>query len=328
MPDPAGAADGAWYPLHNAFSAGVAGKRSVPAMSSALKLALNRQMNRLGGGDGPFATAVDGLYLMRATDATLPAPRIYRPALCIVAQGAKQVMLGESTFNYREGQALVIGLELPVLGRVVQASAEQPFLGLNLDLDVQVMRDVLAQLDPPPRPGPDASGVFVGHLGEALSDCVLRLLRLLDTPEAIPVIQPGIMREICYWLLTGPNAGEVCKIALPNGPTERIAGAIHQLREDITRAVRIDALAAAANMSPSTFHQHFKTLTSMTPLQYQKQLRLLEARRLMLAGEANASGAAYQVGYESASQFSREYARMFGTPPKRDVAVARLSPAI
>ena len=291
-------------------------------MSSALKLALNRRMDRLGGGDGPFATAVDGLYLMRATGETLPAPRIYRPALCIVAQGAKRLMLGESTFDYREGQALVIGLELPVLGRVVQASAERPFLGLNLDLDIQVMREVLTRLDPPPRPGPGACGVFVGELGERLADCVLRLLRLLDTPAAIPVIQPGIMREICYWLLTGPHAGEVCRIALPSGPTERIAGAIHQLREDIAQPVRIDTLAAAANMSPSTFHQHFKTLTSMTPLQYQKQLRLLEARRLMLAGEANASAAAYRVGYESASQFSREYARMFGTPPKRDVKAA------
>ena len=297
-------------------------------MSRDIVLALNRHMDAQGGGDGVFATAVDGLYMMRASGPTLPAPRLYRPALCIVAQGAKQVMLGESVFGYREGEMLVIGLESPALGKVTRASAEQPFLGLNLDLDVQVMREVLAQLDPPPQPGPGGPGAFVGMLAGPLADALVRMLRLLETPAAIPVLQSGIMREICYWLLTGPDAGEVCRMALPSGSAQRIAAAIHRLRDDITQPVRIDTLAAAANMSSSTFHQHFKTLTSMTPLQYQKQLRLLEARRLMLAGEANASRAAYQVGYESASQFSREYARMFGTPPKRDMAVARTSPAI
>jgi len=297
-------------------------------MSHALKLALNRYMDAHGGVDGAYATAVDGLYMMRASGPTLPAPRIYRPALCVVAQGAKRVMLGEAAFDYRQGQALVVGLELPVLSKVLQASTERPFLGLSLDLDVRILREVLAQLDPPPRPAPPGTpGVFVGDLGEPLADCVVRLLRLLDTPRAIGVIGPGIMREICYWLLAGPHAGEVCRIALPSEPTQRIAEAIHLLREDIARPVRVEQLAAAANMSPSSFHQHFKTLTSMTPLQYQKQLRLLEARRLMLAGEANAAGAAYRVGYESASQFSREYARTFGAPPRRDMAVAKLQAA-
>lgn len=284
-----------------------------------LALALDCRIDALlGSGDGACATAIDGLHLMRSHGETLPAPRIYRPALCIVAQGAKRVLLGDAAFDYREGQALVIGLELPVLGRVIRASAERPFLGLNMDLDVHVLRDVLAQLDPPPLPGPDAPGVFVGDLDESLADAVLRLVRLLETPAAIPVLQPGIVREICYRLLAGPHAGEVCRIALPGGPTHRIAEAIHRLREDITRPMRVGQLAAAANMSASSFHQHFKTLTSMTPLQYQKQLRLLEARRLLQAGEANASSAAYRVGYESASQFSREYARMFGAPPRRD----------
>jgi AraC-like DNA-binding protein len=294
-------------------------------MSSALADALIRYTDARGGGDGFYATPADGLYLMRASGEALPAiPSIYRPALCIVAQGAKQVMLGEATFGYGEGQALVVSLELPMLGKVTRASAQRPFLGLNLDLDVRIMREVMAQLDPPPRPSPGGLGLFVDALGEPLVDCVLRLVRLLDTPEAVPVIRPAIMREICYWLLAGPNASEVCKIGLPSGPTQRIAEAIHRLREDITRPVRIEQLAAAVKMSPSSFHQHFRTLTSMTPLQYQKQLRLLEARRLMLAGQANAASAAYQVGYESASQFSREYARMFGAPPRRDVVETRV----
>jgi AraC-like DNA-binding protein len=146
----------------------------------------------------------------------------------------------------------------------------------------------------------------------------VRLVRLLATPKAIPVLYPSIMREIYYWLLSGPNAGAICKIALPNGHTQRIADAIYVLRENFSRSIRIEELAATARMSPSSFHQHFKTLTSMTPLQYQKQLRLLEARRLMVSDAANVTRAALQVGYESPSQFSREYARMFGTPPKRD----------
>jgi AraC-like DNA-binding protein len=297
-------------------------------MPSDLKLALDRYIAARGGKDGPYATAVEGLHLMRASGETLPAPRIYRPALCVVAQGAKRVMLGESAFDYGEGQALVISVELPVAGKVIEASAERPFLGLNLDLDVRILREVLAQLDPPPRPGAGGLGLFVGELGERLADCLVRLVQLLDTPAAVPVIAPGIMREVCYWLLAGPHAGEVCKVALPSGPTQRIAEAIYLLREDIARPVRIEELAASVSMSPSSFHQHFKTLTSMTPLQYQKQLRLLEARRLMLAGTANAASAAYQVGYESASQFSREYARMFGAPPRRDVAGAAAQPAV
>lgn len=292
-------------------------------MTQALKEALVRYTDARGGADGAYATAVDGLYLMRASGEALPTARVYRPALCVVAQGAKQVLLGEAAFDYTEGQALVVSVELPVLGKVTRASAQRPFLGLNLDLDVGILREVMAQLDPPPRPGPGRLGLFVGGLGEALADCVLRLLRLLDTPEAVPVLYPGLMREIGYWLLAGPHAGEVCKIALASGPTQRIAEAIRLLREDIARPVRIGQLAAAANMSPSSFHQHFKTLTSMTPLQYQKQLRLLEARRLMLAGQANAAAAAYRVGYESASQFSREYARLFGAPPARDAVRLR-----
>ncbi len=289
-------------------------------MHPALKLALSRYMDAHGGSDGPYVTAVDGFYLLRASGETLPNPRIYQPALCVVAQGAKRVMLGDEVFDYREGQALVISIELPVLGKVIHASAERPFLGLSLDLDLHALREVMAQLDPPPQPAPGGLGLFVGELGEALADCLVRLVRLLDTPEAIPVLRSGIMREICYWLLVGPHGGEVCKIALPNGPVQRIAEALHLLREDIARPIRIERLAAVASMSPSSFHQHFKTLTSLTPLQYQKQLRLQEARRLMLAGQANAVSAAYRVGYESPSQFSREYARMFGAPPRRDIA--------
>jgi AraC-like DNA-binding protein len=154
----------------------------------------------------------------------------------------------------------------------------------------------------------------------------VRLVRLLATPKAIPVLYPAIMREISFWLLTGKNCGEVARVVLPNSRTRRLAEAIQILRDDYVRPIRIDELASVAHMSPSSFHQHFRTLTSMTPLQYQKQLRLLAARRLMTASGINVAAAAYQVGYESASQFSREYARMFGMPPKRDVIEWKLAP--
>lgn len=199
-------------------------------------------------------------------------------------------------------------------------------MAISLEFDVGMMREVMEQLDKPPKPTGNAGlGIFVENLSQPLADCLVRLTRMLATPSAIPVLYPAIMREICFWLLTGPNGGEVCKLVLPDGQTRRIADAIRLLRDNFAEPVRIEQLAAAARMSPSSFHQHFKTLTSMTPLQYQKQMRLLEARRLMVAGHANVESAAYQVGYESASQFSREYTRMFGTPPKRDVTEMRMA---
>ncbi len=292
-------------------------------MSEALKAELLRHTS----GDGIVPTAIDGLLLMRASETVLPHHVLYRPALCVTVQGAKQVMFGDKVFHYGEMQALIVSVETPGLGRVVQASREVPFLAIALEFDVEAMRAVLDQLDTPPVPGPGTQpGVFVDDVDGPLADCMLRLVRLLDMPQAAPVLFPSIMREICFWLLTGPHGGAICKLALPSGPTQRIADAIHLLRDDFARPVRIEQLAAAARMSPSSFHQHFKALTAMTPLQYQKQLRLLEARRLMIADGANAMNAAYRVGYESASQFSREYARMFGTPPKRDAAEMRALP--
>jgi transcriptional regulator GlxA family with amidase domain len=151
-----------------------------------------------------------------------------------------------------------------------------------------------------------------------LADCALRLVRLLDTPKAIPTLYPIIMREICFWLLTGPHGGDVARMTLANGPSQRVINAMHSLRSRFRETVRIEELAAVAQMSVSSFHRQFKALTSMTPLQYQKQLRLLEARRLMISDAVRVEAAAFQVGYESPSQFSREYARMFGAPPKRD----------
>ncbi|WP_395816341.1 AraC family transcriptional regulator N-terminal domain-containing protein [Archangium minus] len=288
-----------------------------------MKTALAQYIDASGGGDGVFSTPIAGLALMRTSREVLPHHLIYKPALCIAVQGSKQVSLGDRVFDYAEMQALVVGVELPASGRVTRASASEPYLGMTVEFDVGVMREVLEQLEaPPPSRGEVGSAVFVEELTAPLVDCLTRLVRILATPMAIPVLHPSVMREICFWLLTGPHGGEFSKLALPNGHMERIADAIYLLRRNYSRPIRIKELAAAARMSESSFHQHFRGLMSMTPLQYQKQLRLLEARRLMVAEGANVMQAALQVGYESASQFSREYTRMFGTPPKRDTLKA------
>jgi AraC-like DNA-binding protein len=255
-------------------------------MQTVLIDALNAYAKASGGDEGVFHTLIPGFAFMRTSHETLPHYVVYKPSLCIVARGEKKVLIGDASLTYREMQALIVSVEVPILGRVTKASPEKLFLGMVLELDIGIMREVVAELELPPVPSGDVGlGVFVIDLEGPLADCVVRLVRLLATPKAIQALYPSIMREICFWLLTGRNGGEVSKLVLPNSRTRRLAEAIQVLREDFTRPVRIEQLASVAHMSPSSFHQHFKTLTSMTPLQYQKQLRLIEARRLMTAGD-------------------------------------------
>jgi AraC-like DNA-binding protein len=297
-------------------------------MSNALLEAVKRYTDQHADQQNPFLTAIDGMAMLRSDHEKAPAHLIMRPALCVVVQGAKWTTFGDRRYDYRAGQALVVSVEMPALSRVAKASPAEPFLGVVIEFDLAVMRDVMERLDTPPTPeDPFGHGVFVANFDGPLSDCVLRMVRLLDTPQAIPILAPMIMREICYWLLSGPDGSEVARVVLANSHAQRVVTAIHALRDQFTETVRIEELAAVAQMSPSAFHRQFKALTSMTPLQYQKQLRLLEARNLMVAGQANAEAAAYQVGYESASQFSREYARMFGAPPRRDIATLKTAVA-
>jgi AraC-like DNA-binding protein len=271
-------------------------------------------------GKSPLGTAIDGMAIMRSDYPKAPAHMISRPALCIVAQGAKWGTFGGNRLEYRAGQALVIGVETPSVGRVVEASPGAPCLVVALELDLAIMREVAEGLEAPPMAsGEPGRGVFVTDFQGPLADCALRLVRLLDKPAAIPTLYPGIMREICYWLLTGPHGGDIARLALRNSPSRRVMDAMHSLRGRFRETVRVKDLAGVAHMSASAFHRQFKTLTSLTPLQYQKQLRLLEARRLMVTRPLKVEAAAYEVGYESASQFSREYARMFGAPPKQDL---------
>lgn len=293
-------------------------------MSSALIEAVKRYTDEQAGTASPFITAVDGMAILRADHEKPVSHLIMKPALCVVVQGTKWTTFGDRRYDYPAGRALVVSVEMPAFSRVVKASPAEPFLAVVIQFDLAVMRDVMERLEAPPKPEDNLGrGVFVTDFDGPLADCVLRMVRLLDTRQAIPILAPMIMREICYWLLTGPHGGEVAKVVLANSHAQRVITAIHALRDQFAETIRIEALAAVAQMSPSAFHRQFKALTSMTPLQYQKQLRLLEARSLMVTGDANAEVAAYQVGYESASQFSREYARMFGAPPRRDIATLK-----
>jgi AraC-like DNA-binding protein len=275
-------------------------------------------------GRSPFATAIDGLTILRSDHPKPLSHMIIKPALCITLQGRKWTAFGDRRFDYGAGQAMVVGVEMPAIGQVTEASPAKPYLGLVLELDLGVMREVVEGLDSAP-PVVERAGhrVFVSDFAGPLIDCAARAVRLLDTPQAVPLLYPALMREICYWLLTGAHGGEVVKMALGGDRTRRVVSAIHVLRDRYADHVRVEELASIARLSTSAFHRQFKALTAMTPLQYQKQLRLFEARRLLASGETNVETTALRVGYESPSQFSREYSRMFGAPPRRDVASLR-----
>jgi AraC-like DNA-binding protein len=270
----------------------------------------------------PYPTAIEGFVILRADRPKLPSYRLFRPALCITVQGGKWATFGDRRFEYRAGQAMVVTVEMPSSGAVSEASAGEPFLGFILALDLAMLHEMAEQLSPKnavDAPADGVAGVCVIDLCVEALDCLRRAVRLLDRPEAIPLLYPGIQRELCYWILAGPGGDQVLRAAGAGSREHRVIAAIHELKARFAEPVRVDELASIAGMSAATFHRQFKATTAMSPLQYQKQLRLLEARRLMLTSDFNVETAATHVGYESASQFSREYVRMFGRPPRRDV---------
>lgn len=274
-------------------------------------------------GDDPgitrFHTPLGDVAIMRSDYPKPPTHMVSRPSMCVVAQGAKWATFGGERLEYKEGEALVVGVATPSVGRVVQASREAPCLVLAFEFDPAVMREVAEGLGIQPAMRHNAArGSFVVDFTGPLAECAVRLARLLGQPEAMSALYPLLMREICYWLLAGPQGREIMSLCLTISPSGRIMDAIHHLRGHFREPVRVEQLAAVAQLSPTAFHRQFKALTLMTPGQYQKHLRLLEARRLMISEGIKAETAAYRVGYESASQFSREYARMFGAPPRRE----------
>ncbi len=260
-------------------------------------------------------TPIPRLAIATGREKTDMQPGLFLPMICIVLQGAKEVAIGDHLLRYDPASYFIASMELPVSGRVVEASAERPFISVGLALDWQGLAALLAEM--PPASGGQAEAFGVSPVTAELLDPFLRLMRLLDTPPDIPVLAPLMEREILYRLLQGPQGNVLRQIALASGRLSQIRQAIAWIRQNFDRPLRIDDLAGVAGMSTASLHRHFKEAAAMSPLQYQKTLRLQEARRLLVA-DYDAARAAFAVGYESASQFSREYARMFGAPPARD----------
>lgn len=271
-------------------------------------------------------TAIAQLDFMRESFVSTALCGVCEPLLAAVVQGKKAAMLGEETYHYAAAQYLVVSVNLPLSGFVVEATPDRPYLGFKVNLDPRQLCDMIAQIDTETFAGKNSvRGLFVSNADGSLLDCALRLIRLLDTPQDIPILAPLIIREIYYRLLIGEQGEAVRQIATSGSHMHRIAEVIEQIKSNFAQPMRVEELARQVSMSSSSFHHHFKAVTSMSPLQYQKQLRLLEARRLMLAENSDAAHAAYQVGYESTSQFSREYSRMFGAPPIKDIARLRIA---
>ena len=269
-------------------------------------------------------TEIAGLTLYRREAPSEPISIMYEPRICVVAQGAKRVLLGDETYVYDAQHFLITSVGLPTFVQIIKASREKPCLGLVLKLDQRVMSQLMVDSNlPPPRPQQSSRGMATGEVTLPLLSTFQRLIDLLDEPKDIPILAPIIQREIFYRMLIGDQGARLRQMALAGSQSQQIARAIDWLKGNFTQPLRIDDLAAQVNMSTSTFHHHFRAVTAMSPLQYQKWLRLNEARRLLLAENQDATTAAFQVGYESPSQFSREYSRLFGAPPLRDITSLR-----
>ena len=263
----------------------------------------------------------EGLNFYKHTARTQPFHGLYSPSICIIAQGAKEVQMGEERFRYDPANFLLCSLDVPVESQVVAATPEEPFLGLKLDLDPTLIASVSVEAGiSPGRNDASVQSIAVGKLQGDLLDAFVRLFRLFDKPSDYRVLSPMVTREIIYRLLMSEQGQRLRQMAVFGGNTHRITKAVQTLRTKYNEPLSIEDLAHELGMSVSSFHQHFKTATSMSPLQFQKLLRLQEARRLLLSEDLDASSAAVRVGYDDASQFTREYKRLFGDPPMRDVA--------
>ncbi|MCK9861734.1 AraC family transcriptional regulator [Paenibacillus sp. ATY16] len=275
---------------------------------------------------GTFPTSVPNLSLMNADHLSEPLESVYKPSLCLVAQGAKTATLGDETYRYDPMTFVVIAAELPIISKIVEASPEVPYLSLKLSFDPDVILDIVKESSSASTSPVDASpGITMNRTSPGLLEAAVRLVQLLDTPGDIPVLAPLIVREILYRVLQSEHGSLIRSFAMVGSHSHNIAQAIRMINRQYAEPLVIEQLAKEASLSTSAFHKHFKRVTSMSPLQYQKTLRLQEARRLMLTETVHASEAAFLVGYESPSQFSREYARMYGRPPMLDIQEQRAS---
>ncbi|WP_019052032.1 AraC family transcriptional regulator [Sphingobium xenophagum] len=271
--------------------------------------------------EGMAPTPIQGVFAVRATATGDLKHDISRPLLCLVVQGAKRVTMGTQSFDFSAGDSLLITADVPTVSQITRASIAAPYYSLVLELDPAIIADLAGQMKAVNCS--DLAPVRVDQTDVEVADAALRLMRLLDRPASVPVLQAQLVREMHYWLLAGRHGDAIRRIGWPDGHVERVARAVALLRTDFAKPLPIDRLAAAAGMSSSSFHQHFKAVTSLSPLQFQKQLRLIEARRLMHSAGVSAATAAFAVGYESISQFTREYGRLFGLPPVSDAKATR-----
>lgn len=277
-------------------------------------------INRLTNSDGTHTTAIPSLRLIRASNVSEPLHSIYEPSLCVIAQGSKIVMLAHESYQYDSTSYLVASVHLPISGQIIQATQQKPYLCAQLSFSTDEILDIVKESNQAWNEKFDSGrGILVNRSNPLLLDALLRLVRLLDTPQDISVLAPLIIREILYRILQSEQGALVKQFAMIGSHAQCIAKVIHLINRDFSKTLRIEELAKEVNMSTSSLHNHFKRVTAMSPLQYQKLIRLQEARRLLLSEISEAADAGFQVGYESPSQFSREYARMFGLPPISDV---------
>jgi AraC-like DNA-binding protein len=263
---------------------------------------------------------LEGLHLNRASSPTEPVYAVSKPAFCVIAQGSKDVLLGERRYRYDPAHYLIATAELPIAGQITEASEERPYLSLRLELDPTLVGSVMVEAShPAPRDHAAVRAIDVSPLEAGLLDAIVRLVGLLDSPTDAHFLALLIKREIVYRLLRGEQGDRLGHVTVMGGRGHRIARAIDRLRKDFDRPLRIEDVARELGMSVSGFHHHFKAATAMSPLQFQKQLRLQEARRLMLGEDLDAASAGHRVGYSDASHFTREYKKLFGAPPVRDV---------
>lgn len=267
-------------------------------------------------------TQIDGLFLSHAEQPSDIMRSIYRTSFCVVLQGSKISLLGEQAWRYTQGQYLIASMDLPVTAQIVEASPDRPYMAFSLTIDPAMIAELVVELEDA-SPAVERGPLVVGALDPSLLDPLIRLFALLDTPRDLPVLAPLIRHEIVWRLLTGPHGGSLRQIGLAGGAIARIARVLRWITDHYADPISIDELAGMAAMSAASLHRHFKAATTLTPIQFQKQVRLQAARRLLLSETNEAAAAGFAVGYESASQFNRDYRRLFGQPPRRDVSAIR-----
>ncbi|MGF7148594.1 AraC-like DNA-binding protein [Sphingomonas zeicaulis] len=290
-------------------------------MTDALLTAIRRYTEANADAAGIARAPIPGMTLVRAARVGELQYAIQRPLICLVVQGTKQVTMGSSSLAFHGGDSMLITADVPTISQISRATPMAPYLSFALYLDPVLIADLSAEMKAVPIEA--GAALRLQPTDAEVADTALRLVRLLDRPASIPMLQAQLVREMHYWLLAGRHGAAIRHLGFPDSHAQRIARAVDVIRSDYASTLPVERLAAVAGMSPSTFHLHFRNVTSLSPLQFQKQLRLIEARRLMLAEGATPGNAAYAVGYESVPQFTREYRRLFGLPPVRETEEAK-----